>query len=190
MHSAYKNTQTPLASSDLLLKTSQDYLHAAKIWQSAHKIDETLQNLAQRLDVAYQHQFPLFLSILGGALYLANHLLPNMSIPLQHDFIQIHPIEQQGQMDWRVVPQTHLQGRDIVILDELLDDGKTLQAVIQKLSAWAPASIKTVVLCNKSNAEKAMQADYVCFDTPLSYVFGCGLSINGFLAHLPDLYVI
>lgn len=184
-HSSSENNPTQKTYHEALT-----YLKRATVWQTQSAVNDALSSLAENIMQHNANNFPLFLSIQGSQLFLANHLLSKISTPLQHDFIQIIAHESQGTMDWRVLPQIDIQQRDVILLDDLLNDGQTLLIIQEKLKPYVN-SIKTLVLCDKKNHNKLMKPDYHCFETPEnSYIFGCGMSINQHWAHLPNLYIL
>jgi hypoxanthine-guanine phosphoribosyltransferase len=166
-------------------------------WKQKDDIDQAVLQLAHKIKTHCQmlktqnQQDVLFLSILGGPLYFAHHLFAYLQdLNFLHDFIQIIPNENEGVLDWRVIPQTNLHNKHVILLDELLDDGKTFASIIEKLSEWQISSIKTAVLCNKNNPEKVMLPDFFAFETPPAHIFGCGLSLLGRWGHLNSLYIL
>jgi hypoxanthine phosphoribosyltransferase len=166
-------------------------------WKQASEIDAAIAQLAAKIQTHCQNvvqqnpQELLFLSILGGPLHFAQRLFAHLQgLNFLHDFIQIIPNENEGVLDWRVIPQINLHHKHVILLDELLDEGRTFASIIEKLSEWQLTSIKTAVLCNKSNPEKVLQPDISVFETPAAHFFGCGLSLMGRWGHLYALYVL
>lgn len=174
------------------------HLSNASTWKTDAEVETAIAKIAvdikayclqKKLD---QNQDILFLSILGGSLHFAHRLFTYLQdLNFLHDFIQIMPNEVEGVLDWRVIPQTNLSNKHVILLDEILDDGRTFASIIDKLEDWNLSSITTAVLCDKQNAAKVFKADYVAITSPEnSHIFGCGMSFLGAWAHLRGLYLV
>ncbi|MFK7960551.1 MAG: hypoxanthine phosphoribosyltransferase [Phycisphaerales bacterium] len=96
----------------------------------------------------------------------------------------------QGHVELGEMPR-HLAGQDVIIVDDILDSGRTLAAIRDALSALEPRSLRTCVLLRKDVARAVpVEADYVGFDIPDEFVVGYGLDYDGLYRNLPDIGVL
>jgi hypoxanthine phosphoribosyltransferase len=182
-----------MTTTDILTlhKQAQGYLQYASIYKTQQEVQNAIKEMAIKISNDYHEKFPLFLNVLGHGAFLTTYLLSNIQIDAQLDTIQINQIESQLGTNLRIVPSINILNRDIILLDELLDDGKTMQCIMQSCMEWGARSVTSVVLCSKENEAKVMQATYTVFHTPKHvYLFGCGMNVYGFWAHLPDIRLL
>ena len=158
---------------------------------NAHEVDLALLKLAQSISADYQSSQPLVLAVMGGAVYFAGQLLANLNFPLQFDYLQATRYGQQtagADLIWKVEPPLQVQDREILILDDILDQGVTLAAIKQKCLAMGANRVKIAVLFEKVLPQaKPVQADYVGLNVPDRYVFGCGMDVYGWWRNLPEV---
>jgi len=174
-----------------LHEQAKGYLKYAQVYQSQANVKSTLIEMGENISKDYSDKFPLFLNILGHGAFLTANLLSNITFDAQLDSIQILPLETQAGISLRIIPNTNINNRDIIILDEMLDDGRTMEIIIKSLKDWGAKSVVSAVLCNKINDNKLIEPDYSAFAAPKNaYLFGCGMNINGFWSHLPDIWLL
>ena len=95
--------------------------------------------------------------------------------------------------DWRVAPPADLRGRDILIIDDILDQGITLRAILDELSDRNPGTLRTAVLVRKrlsADVDVPVVADFVGLEVPDRYVFGCGMDYRGYFRNLDAIYAL
>ncbi|MFM2344804.1 MAG: hypothetical protein RLZZ210_1416 [Pseudomonadota bacterium] len=174
-----------------LQEQAQGYLKYASVYKTSDEIHHAIKNTAKMISDNYHDKFPLFLNILGHGAFFTTHLLSNLSCDAQLDTIQVSSVESQTGSSFRIVPNINIIGRDVIVLDELLDDGKTMQLILQSCKEWGAKSVTSAVLCNKDNDNKIIQPDYFVFHAPKHvYLFGCGMNVYGFWSHLPDVRLL
>jgi hypoxanthine phosphoribosyltransferase len=170
---------------------AKSYLQYAQNYKDSTEIKYVLQDMAAQLSMKFKDKFPLFLNVIGHSSYFSTHLMSNLNCDAQIDQIQLTPIDSNNDISWRVIPNINVTGRDVVILDDILDDGKTMQAIVSSLKEWGANSVCSAVLCNKHNDNKLIEPDYSAFKAPKnSYLFGFGMSIYGYWSHLPNILIL
>ncbi|MET1255900.1 hypoxanthine-guanine phosphoribosyltransferase [Aliikangiella maris] len=160
------------------------------------KIDSALARLSEFLTQDYADKDPVFLVVMNGGFIFAGNLLPKLNFPLQIDYC--HATRYRGdtqgsQLEWKVEPHTNLANRHVVIVDDILDEGHTLNAIIQDCIKRQAASVKTLVLVEKIHERKAvhnMKADYCELTTPDEYVFGYGMDYNHYWRNCEAIYIL
>ena len=128
-------------------------------------------------------------SLLNGTVMFLGDLIRNLSLPLRLDFIGVSSYgagTESGDLVFTKELRLDVRGRDVLLVDDILDTGKTLYRVLGKLRALKPRRIKTCVLLNKAARRvEAVEADYVGFEIPDIFVVGYGLDFAERYRNLP-----
>jgi hypoxanthine phosphoribosyltransferase len=156
---------------------------------------QALNRLKQQLEHDYHNKNPIFLVVMNGGLIFAGNLLAKLNFPLQIDYC--HATRYRGEfsgseVQWKVKNQLDLSNRHVVIVDDILDEGHTLNAIIQDCISQQAISVKTLVLIEKLHNRKAvnnMQPDYCQLTTPDKYIFGYGMDINHYWRNTNAIYI-
>ncbi len=133
-------------------------------------------------------------SLLNGTVMFLADLIRNLSLPLRLDFIGVSSYgagTESGELVFTKELRLDVRGRDVLLVDDILDTGKTLARVLDKLRALKPRRIKTCVLLNKAaRRTDDVEADYVGFDIPDFFVVGYGLDFAERYRNLPFVGVL
>lgn len=177
----------------------QRYQEASKLFQAAEEIhseavcEAALNNMANQITADLGKNYPLVLPIMGGAVVFTGKLLPLLRFPLDFDYIHITRYGDKlegGSFRWLREPQ-NVAGRDVLVLDDILDEGLTLATVKQHILEAGAKSCRTAVFANKLiEKEKPIKADYVGLDVPNRYVFGYGMDAKNMWRNLGAIYAI
>lgn len=174
---------TTMTPQQLLIDSEIVYNHA----QVQNAMDDVARNISQELGNAE----PIVLAVMGGAVYFAGQLLAKLTFPLHFDYVQASRYGMQtsgAELIWKVEPPLNVQGRVVLILDDILDQGITLAAIKQKCLDMGAKQVKIAVLFEKVLPnKKPVQADYVGLQVPDRYVFGCGMDVYGWWRNLPEV---
>lgn len=160
------------------------------------QVQLAIGQLAQQLRHDYTDKFPLFLTIMNGGLVFAGQLVTHLDFPLEMDYLHASRYLGQtsgGDVEWMVTPGASLAGRHVVILDDILDVGTTLLAIIAACQAQGALSVKTCVLVDKRHERKAqagMKADYTALEAGDYYLFGMGMDYKGYWRNAPGIYAV
>ncbi len=175
-------------------QTAQQYLDQAEKIYSAEEVTTTVNKLAQEITAELSDQHPLVLSVMSGAVVFSGQLLPQLRFPLSYDYIHATRYDnacQGGEINWKMFPETSLQGRVVLVLDDILDEGVTLAAIHQRVMANGASAFYSAVFADKDLGKtKSFKADFVGITLPNQYVFGFGMDIQGAWRNLPDIYAI
>uniref|UniRef100_E6QQ05 Hypoxanthine phosphoribosyltransferase n=1 Tax=mine drainage metagenome TaxID=410659 RepID=E6QQ05_9ZZZZ len=173
---------------------AQQILDTADLICDAETVNEAIHQLAIRITADYQHRFPLMLTVMNGGMMFAGQLLLQLNFPLQCDHIHVSRYRMNtkgGQLEWLSMPSVSISGQQVLLLDDILDEGHTLNAIKQELFKMGAATVACAVLTEKlTNTIKPIQAEYVGLTLPNRFVFGCGMDINGVWRNLPAIYAI
>lgn len=173
-------------------KQTEQILQTADLIYSADAIERAVQRMAEEISKQLSGQYPLVLCVMKGSIVFTGHLLPKLSFPLNFDYLRItryHNKTSGGNINWQDLPCHELQGRVVLIIDDILDEGVTLAEIRKKVLDCGARSFYSAVLANKDiGRAKPLQADFVGLSLPNRYVFGFGMDIHGAWRNLPAIY--
>lgn len=159
---------------------------------SAKEIDEKVKALAAQLDKDYDGKKPLFIAILNGSFMFAASLFKELTIEAEISFIKLASYKgtkSTGHVITAIGLDTDITNRHIIILEDIIDTGKTLHSFLPQLHNQHPASLKVAVLLDKPEPRKYdVPVDYICFTIPNKFVLGYGLDFDGFGRNTKDIY--
>ena len=159
---------------------------------SEQKILEKVNKLAAQLSEEYKDKRPLFISILNGSFMFSSDLFKRLTIDAEICFIKLASYKgtkSSGQVITAIGLDTDIAGRNIVILEDIIDTGKTMNQFLPQVYNQQPLSLKIAVLLHKPEASVfPLQIDYTCFTIPNKFVLGYGLDFDGLGRNLPELY--
>ncbi|HEY0058533.1 MAG TPA: hypoxanthine phosphoribosyltransferase [Flavisolibacter sp.] len=162
------------------------------IYLSDEAIQEKVVMLARQLEADYKDKKPLFIAILNGSFIFASDLFKNLNIDAEICFIKLASykgMRSTGNVITAIGLDQDLYNRDVVILEDIVDTGKTLFHFLPKLNHQQPASLKIVALLHKAEAtEYELHVDYVGFTIPNKFVVGYGLDYDGLGRNLKEIY--
>lgn len=172
----------------------QTYLKQAVIIHDEVAVNQAILFLASQLNEYYAEKMPVILSVMNGAAYFTGQLLPQLKFPLELDYLQAtrYRGELQGKaLQWIVKPKKTIKSRNVLILDDILDEGFTLKSIVEACYMLGANEVKSAVLVEKNlNICKPIQANYVGLYVPNQYVFGCGMDIHGWWRNLPEIFAL
>lgn len=173
---------------------AQRLLDHAECIASEETVLAALDRLADEIAHTLAGEFPLVLAVMGGAVVFAGQLLTRLRFPLEFDYLHVTRYRGKtygGEVEWRVLPGQSVVGRNVLVLDDILDEGETLAAVRDKLVDMGAARVWSAVLTDKDNGlDKPIRADFVGLTVPNRYVFGCGMDAYGLWRNLPAIYAL
>lgn len=137
----------------------------------------------------------LFLPVMNGGLIYAGQLLPLINQPVQVDYIHATRYRNSTQgfdLEWKVYPQHSLKDRVVFILDDILDEGFTLDAVVKYCQQEQAEKVLSTVLVTKehSRRDESITADFSAITVPDKYVFGFGMDYQGHLRNLDAIFAL
>ena len=171
---------------------AQEALANSEIIFSEQQVQTAVMRMAVEINTAIAELHPLVLSIMGGAVVFTGQLLPLLSFPLDFDYVHVSRYgnkQQGGELKWKVAPHENVRGRVVLVVDDILDEGETLNAVKQRVMALGATSFYSAIFADKRNGKiKPIQADFVGLEVPDRFVFGYGMDIHGAWRNLPAIY--
>jgi hypoxanthine phosphoribosyltransferase len=157
-------------------------------------IGERILELARELTHDYQHKQPLFLAILNGSFIFATDLLKEFSLPCEISFVKLASYSgtsSSGTVDTLIGLSESLKGKDVVIIEDIVDTGRTMKKILHILAEHSPASIKIVTLLFKKAAlVEEIAPDYTGFVVDNKFLVGYGLDYDGLGRNLREIYIL
>jgi hypoxanthine phosphoribosyltransferase len=155
-------------------------------------IHEKVKELAATLDRDYGGKRPLFIAILNGSFMFTSDLFKELTIEAEICFIKLASYKgtkSTGQVITAIGLDTDINDRHIIILEDIIDTGKTMNEFLPQLRNQQPASLKVAVLLHKPDATVfPVDIDYCCFSIPNKFVLGYGLDYDGLGRNIRELY--
>lgn len=165
-----------------------------KPYISQQRIAETVKGLAVRINQELRDEFPVFLAVLNGSFMFAADLLKEISIPCELSFVKISSyagMSSTGATTELIGLQESLSGRTVVILEDIVDSGLTLEKLHGILQEKGVKQIKTATFLMKPEAyTKKYSVDYVGFKIANEFVVGYGLDYDGLGRNLKEIHVL
>lgn len=150
---------------------------------SATQIQERVSVLAAQINTDYAGKQPLFLAILNGSFMFASDLFKQINLEAEISFIKIasyQGMRSTGQVVTSIGMEQDLHGRDLIIVEDIVDTGKTLHHFLPSLQQQQPASIRIATFLHKPEATLfEVPLDYIGFSIPNKFVVGYGLDYDG-----------
>ena len=172
-------------------KDPVNLLAGADLIFSEADVRAAIDRLADDITGKLSDKLPLALCVMTGGLYLAGAMLSKLQFPLEVDYVHASRYRGEtegGRLEWLAEPHLDVEGRTILLLDDILDEGHTLAAIRDRLIVLGAMDVKIAVLVEKAlDHTKPIGADFVGLRVPNRYVFGCGMDAYGWWRNLPEI---
>jgi hypoxanthine phosphoribosyltransferase len=176
--------------------TEEIFLHDKQFipYIDADRIQARVQELGTAIQERYAGRQPVFVIVLKGAFVFAADLIRSCGIPCETLFVKVSSYEGMSSTGKVKVEMggdqlTQLKGRDVIIVEDIVDSGKTLSVFIPQLKALAPRTLALASLLVKPEVmEYPIQVDFVGFEIPPAFVVGYGLDYDQLGRNLPAIY--
>ena len=171
------------------------YDQATQLYSLA-EIDTALDKMAMSISECLCDKNPILLCVMIGGLVPLGNLLPRLNFPLEVDYI--HATRYQGEihggaLHWKVRPSLSLVGRCVLIVDDILDAGVTLTAIVDEIRLLGASEVLTAVLVDKHHKRAPnglKHADFVGLEVDDHYIFGYGMDYHDYLRNAPGIFVV
>ncbi len=157
-------------------------------------LQQRVQELAAMISRDYAERVPLLIGVLKGAVHFTSDLSRALTIPIEMDFIRAASYagtESTGKVSIGLDGSLALVGRDVILVEDILDTGRTATTIIAHLETLGPASIKLCTLLDKpSRRVIPVTADYTGFSIEDHFVVGYGLDFDERYRELPAIHIL
>lgn len=177
-------------------KHMQEIFDQADCLYSNDQVVAVIDVLAEEINTELATKNPLILIVMNGGLVFGGQLLSRLNFPLQVDYLHASRYgdnTQGASLNWRVQPSIDLKNRCILIVDDILDEGKTLLEIIAYCTEQGADKVLTAVLTEKRHDRKVTQdlkADFCGLTLEDRFVFGFGMDYQGYWRNAPGIYAV
>ena len=176
------------------MDTIQTLISKSSVIYSEIEIKTVIQNIADQANQTIKTDDLYVLCVMNGALIFAGQLLPRLEKNVQYSYIHATRYADSltgGSIDWLVRPPKEIEGKTVLILDDILDQGITLREIVATCEAMKAKAVYTAVLFDKEiTKEKSYFPNFIGLKVPNRFVFGYGLDCKGLGRNLPHLYAL
>jgi hypoxanthine phosphoribosyltransferase len=164
------------------------------IFIKSEEIQNAVKEVAARLNEDYKDKKPLFVVVLNGAFMFAADLYKNITIECEISFVKLSSY--LGTKSTQIVKELiglneNINGRDIIIVEDIIDTGITMEKMLEHLDLMNTSSVKIVTLLFKPEAfKKDYKIDYIGIEIPNDFIVGYGLDYDGLARNLADIYIL
>jgi len=173
---------------------AQKILEEADLLCPAEDVARAVRRVAAEVASRLAAANPLVLAVMGGAVVFTGQLLPQLSFPLDFDYLHVSrygDVTRGGNLAWIVEPRSAVAGRVVLVVDDILDEGVTMAEIVRRLLAQGASQVLSAVFADKDIGRvKPITADFVGVRLPNRYVFGYGMDVKGAWRNLPAVYAV
>ncbi|HWS39686.1 MAG TPA: hypoxanthine-guanine phosphoribosyltransferase [Arenimonas sp.] len=159
------------------------------------EVEQAIDQMAVKIRKDCHGQFPVFLTLMHGGMFFAARLALELGMDAEFDYL--HATRYHGEtsgsgLAWLHRPATIIEGRTVLLVDDILDEGHTLKAVRNWCEDQGAAKVKIAVMTTKQHDRcvHGLKADYSGLNVPDRYIFGYGMDINEHGRNLPGIYAL
>ena len=177
------------------LETALETHQGADLLFDQPSVEQAVEALAMTVANQCKDDFPLVLCVMNGGLYLTGQLLRHWEFPLTVDYVHAtrYRLATLGKdVLWKAYPQNEIKDRNVIIIDDIFDQGFTLEEIKSYCTKQGAKSITSVFLIRKTHDRKKadIQPDYVGLECGDCYVYGFGMDLNSHFRNLSSIYYI
>lgn len=174
----------------------QTVLKEGECLYSLEEVNEGLDKMAREITHKLKEEEPLVLCVMTGALITTGHLVTRLHFPLEIDYIhatRYRGAMRGGDLHWLVEPRRSLVDRTVLVVDDIMDGGLTLAAIIDYCKQGGAKAVYTAVMVSKIREREPgvnFEPDFVGLTTEDRYLFGFGLDYEEYLRNVPGIYAV
>lgn len=165
-----------------------------ELFISSEEINKSVEKLAEKINREMEGKSPLFIGILNGTFIFSADLLKKITIPCEITFMRVSSysgVKSTKNIKEIIGLKEDIKDRHVIILEDIVDTGLTLDFLLAKFTEYNPASIRVGTMFFKPSAfKKQFLIDYVGMNISNDFIVGYGLDYDGFGRNLPDVYKI
>jgi len=175
-----------------MLNEIQQVQETADLLFGEQEVEAALDQMAEQINQKLAGTNPVFLCVLNGGIVAAGRLLTRLTMPLTIDAVNASRYQNKimgSTLEWTLKPATPLHGRTVLVVDDILDEGITLKAIVDHCREQGAEAVYSAVLVDKRlDQEKPIRADFVGVETENRYLFGYGMDYKGYLRNAAGIY--
>ncbi|MBS62771.1 MULTISPECIES: hypoxanthine-guanine phosphoribosyltransferase [unclassified Salinisphaera] len=161
----------------------------------AAELDACYDRMAEQITAQLADKAPIMMCVMFGGMHPTAEITKRLDFAFELDYLHATRYRGEtsgGELVWKVSPGLRLDGRHVCIIDDILDEGHTLEAIINAIEAQGAASVTTAMLLRKNHdrCTPGVHADIVGAEIEDRYVFGAGMDYKGYFRQLPAVYAV
>ncbi len=176
------------------MKQLQHIFDTADLLYSQSEINHALDRLALAITEQFSESNPIILCVMNGSVVVTGHLLPRLNFPLELDYIHATRYGDKtvgSELTWLHKPAIPLANRTVILVEDIFDEGVTMQALRQYCQQARASSVSCVSLIDKEHVNKVgTQPEFIGLTVPNRYVFGFGMDYKGYWRNAAGIYAV
>lgn len=160
----------------------------------AEEIQEAVKTIAEQINQDLAGKNPLFICVLNGAFMFVGDLMKYVNIPCEITFIKLSSyagLYTTGEVKEVLGLSENVVGRNVVVVEDIVDTGITMEKIIESLKSKGASDIKVVTFLQKPDAlQRDIELDYIAMKIPNDFIVGYGLDYDGYGRNLKDIYTV
>ena len=179
---------------------SADLAHIRQVMAEADclfteaQVEAAIEQVGAAICAELAERNPVVFCVMNGGLIFAGKLLTKLNFPLELSYLHATRYRSEttgGELFWKAKPEISFIDREVLIIDDILDEGYTLEAIIRYCHQQSPASVRAAVLVRKDHDGGVRPpVDYIGLTVPDRYVFGYGMDYKGYWRNAPGIYAV
>ena len=184
-----------MASPAITAATAREVEQRASCVFNEQQVEAALDTMARQISQRLAASNPLLLCIMNGGLIITGKLATRLQFPLQLDYLHASRYREKtsgADLQWLKYPAHDLAGRTVLVLDDILDEGITLKAIMDWCRQQGATEVLSAVLVEKQLARRPVEivADFVGLQAPDAYLFGYGMDYKGYLRNAAGIFAV
>ncbi len=169
---------------------------SSELLYTANEVEAALDRMARSIDEVLRDKNPIIICVMVGGLIPMANLLLRLDFPLEVDYVhatRYRSTTQGGELTWKVKPSLNWANRTVLVVDDILDGGVTLAAIIEEIRNIGAEEVYSAVLVDKHHQRDPnglQQADFVGLEVDDHYIFGYGMDYQEYLRNAPGIYIV
>lgn len=168
---------------------------AARLVWSRREVADALARMAHEIESRVADRDPVVIAVLQGGAFTAVNLCAHFEFPYEYDYVHATRYGASlsgGELTWLRKPDDVLAGRTVLLIDDVLDRGVTLNEICREVERSGPAELLVAVLVRKrlASAQLGPEPDFIGLSSDDSYLFGCGMDYKGYWRGLPEIFAV
>ena len=180
-----------------MIESLEHYRHVAEnaelLWPKTEVLD-ALDRMARNIAQDLSDKNPILLCVMTGGVVVMGHLATRLAFPLQMDYVhatRYRGATKGGELNWIAHPSMTLQGREVLLVDDIFDEGVTLKALAHYCVDQGVKSVESAVLVSKIHDRKVnYNPKYIGLEVPDRYVYGFGMDYKDYWRNAAGIYAV
>lgn len=178
------------------LEHIQQVMAEADTLFTEQEVEAAIDAVAEQINQRLANSNPVVFCVMNGGLIFSGKLLTKLTFPLEQSYLHASRYRNEttgGELFWKAKPEVSFMGREVLIIDDILDEGHTLAALVEFCKHAGASQVYTAVLMDKQHDRKArpdLKADFVGLYCEDRYIFGYGMDYKGYWRNAAGIYAV